>query len=1163
MTRTHVVFGVVCAASVNLLLCGCKPANQPPAPPQSQAPVSKSVFEPADPELITANNRGVGFMGKFQYEDARAIFQQLANQHPDWLDVKVNLAIATLNRQQEGDEDIAMKILSQVLERDPNHLRAHYCTGLLKLYLQSPAEALPHFTFVAEKDGNDAYAAYYAGQCRAQMREHAEAVAWYERAIANDGYLRSGYFAAAQAYRALGRHDDAARMLETFQTLERNPRARLVEFKYKRMGPKSEAAVVNVAGEQLVKPPPPRPQGPIFADPVPLLTNGDQYKWVVRRDDRPVSITACDINGDGLIDVFIANVLDESGGARNAVCINRGDSKFELDAEHVLAMVPDVNAALWGDYDNDGLTDVYLCRGGPNMLWRQTEKNVWTDVTAVTQTANSEFDTVDGAIFDADHDGDLDIFCVNFDGPNELLNNNMDGTFKPIAAERGIAGSGKGSIQVLPVDLDGDRDLDIIVINKQPPHDVWVNERAWEYESLENAAIRNAQISAITTSYSDAAASSVLITHAGTGEPKIWELPSFTLHSIWNRPVAFALPATSPNGSYTTRLAAIDIDGNGESEIIWGASVCNVSPSRPDDPEKTQFGFAPFQGDSAIVLLDHSSGCSSITMTDANPLLWRPGPGRYQFATVSFTGRQVTSDNKQVRSNASGIGTHFAARIDSMWVIGHTLKNSSGPGQSLQPVAIGLGGHPQIDFISIDWSDGVFQSEIDLKAGEHHTIVETQRQLSSCPVIFAWNGTKYEFITDALGVGGMGYMVAPGEYAPPRPWENLTIASRHLQPKSGRYIIKLGEPMEEACYLDSASLVAYDLPPGWKMTLDERMNIAGSEPTGEPVFYREEMLPIGAVNDRDEEIVQTIVAADLRAAPVGELDHRFIGRLATEHVLTLRFDSPINSAQSESVRSGKPWLIIDGWIEYPYSQTMFAAWQAGADYRAPTVEARSEEGVWHIVLEQFGYPAGMPRQMSVPLENLPPNTTQLRISTNQEIYFDRIAIAFAEPLPASAARHDLKLEEAKVIQSGFAKRTTGAQRQPYYDYARRSPYWDTRYQRGFYTRIGPMTELVREHDEALAIFGPGEEVHMEFAADLPPIAFTLGASSESADSEGRWTRVFVLQLRGWCKDMDLFTKDGETIEPLPMSRQLSADELRHRDQLHERYNTRYESGRSH
>jgi hypothetical protein len=73
------------------------------------------------------------------------------------------------------------------------------------------------------------------------------------------------------------------------------------------------------------------------------------------------------------------------------------------------------------------------------------------------------------------------------------------------------------------------------------------------------------------------------------------------------------------------------------------------------------------------------------------------------------------------------------------------------------------------------------------------------------------------------------------------------------------------------------------------------------------------------------------------------------------------------------------------------------------------------------------------------------------------------------------------------------------------------------------------------------VFGPGEEIHLEFAASAPPSA--------------GWTRRFVLEMRGWCKDMDLYTQDGDTVEPLPGVRATAAAELQRR------YTTRYESGR--
>ena len=133
-------------------------------------------------------------------------------------------------------------------------------------------------------------------------------------------------------------------------------------------------------------------------------------------------------------------------------------------------------------------------------------------------------------------------------------------------------------------------------------------------------------------------------------------------------------------------------------------------------------------------------------------------------------------------------------------------------------------------------------------------------------------------------------------------------------------------------------------------------------------------------------------------------------------------------------------LVIDGWVEYPYSQTLFAAWQAGAAYEAPSLDYQEADGRWHTLLEQFGYPAGMPRRMSLPLDGLPLGVTRLRLRTNQEIYWDRIAVAYAET-PPELQRRSLPLRAARVDSTGFALRTTGDQRLPHYDYGRRLPLW--------------------------------------------------------------------------------------------------------------------------
>ncbi len=163
-------------------------------------------------------------------------FEALAQKHPDWDDVQVNLAIATLNRQQAGDEATALAIVSKVLARNPEHLRAHYVAGLLSLNAGESQAALQHFEKVAGADPQDAYAAYYVALCRAQIGESDAALESYQRAMSLDPYLRSAYYGAFQALQRLKKREEARVMLGQFQRLADNPQARLAEFKYTRMG---------------------------------------------------------------------------------------------------------------------------------------------------------------------------------------------------------------------------------------------------------------------------------------------------------------------------------------------------------------------------------------------------------------------------------------------------------------------------------------------------------------------------------------------------------------------------------------------------------------------------------------------------------------------------------------------------------------------------------------------------------------------------------------------------------------------------------------------------------------------------------------------------------------------------------------------------------------
>jgi Tfp pilus assembly protein PilF len=1089
------------------------------------------------PAEVAAENRAIGLMGQYDFDRAREVFAQLAATHPDRTDLQINLAIATLNRQREGDEETARHLFDEVLKKRPEDVRARFGMGLVLLHDGNAREALPHFAFVADRDRTDAHAIYFAAQCKSQLNDLAGALEGYRAALGINPNLRSAAYGAFRVLQQLDRPDEAQRMLGLFQSLEASPQAQVVEFKYTRMGPLAETRPTG----RLQAARSSKPAGPLFErGQLEIEPSSRTITW--RRFDagHPASITAADIDGDGRVDLFIAGAIEDGGAVRNAVLVNRGADGFRLDLEHPLAAVPGVNAALWGDYDNDGLLDVYLCRAGANQLWRQSARGVWVDVTQTSGTAGGGGTTIDGAIFDADHDGDLDLLLIKNDAPSELLNNNGNGTFRALGKTIGLAS--RPAVGVVVADLDSDRDADVVLLGAAGTNQVLLNDLTWHYhEASAFTALSNSAIAAAVAGDLDADGRPELYTSTASGLSR-WTRSS---SGVWE-PRALARSSALANAR---QLALVDVDGDGIPEIVgstadghWQALTLvererSTSPEREALAERFVSDGPPIAG-WAVAVLDAVHGPAIVAMPADRagpPVFWRPGTGRFDYVTVSLTGQD--KNGARLRSNRSGLGASVAARADSRWTTFPALRMQSGPGQSLQPIAIGMGGEPQIDFAAITWSDGVYQTELALVPGSVRSIEETERQLSSCPVLFAFDGRHFEFVTDLLGVGGMGTPTSPGVYDSPRPRESVLLPDgllRTATDKPDRFTLKITEPMEEVAYLDFVRLVAYDLPPGWQIVLDERKAISAPEATGEARFFRSERLPFQAIDDQAGDVTKALLIADGVPAPPGVLDRRFIG-LTVSHSLTLRFDSPLDAGP------GAPLLVADGWIEYPYAQTLFAAWQAGAAFEAPTLDALGADGRWHVVRKKFGYPAGMARRMSVPLGQLPKGTRELRIRTNQEIYWDRLAVAYPEPAPA-VMRRDLQLISARVDQPGYAVRNLKADRRPLYDYDGRVPLWDARYPAGNYTRLGPMSELIDAEDGAVAIIGPGEEVHLEFVA--PPVPVMEG-----------WSRRFVLDARGWCKDMDLYTKDGSTVEPVPGRRKASAAHLQ------DAYTIRYESGR--
>ncbi len=124
-----------------------------------------------------------------------------------------------------------------------------------------------------------------------------------------------------------------------------------------------------------------------------------------------------------------------------------------------------------GDIDGDGLIDLFFTSNqGDNALYRNLGNLKFEEITDVAGIARQSGWSTGSSFTDFDGDGDLDLYvckvsqAANLRGRNELYVNDGSGRFVERAAEYGLDFSGL-STQAAFFDADGDGDLDVYLLN--------------------------------------------------------------------------------------------------------------------------------------------------------------------------------------------------------------------------------------------------------------------------------------------------------------------------------------------------------------------------------------------------------------------------------------------------------------------------------------------------------------------------------------------------------------------------------------------------------------------------------------------------------------------------------------------------------------------------
>ncbi|MCY3630450.1 MAG: VCBS repeat-containing protein [Bacteroidota bacterium] len=207
-------------------------------------------------------------------------------------------------------------------------------------------------------------------------------------------------------------------------------------------------------------------------------------------------VSMADINGDGLLDLYICNSGIISGDdRRNELYINQGDGTFqELGRTYGLDDAGLSTHATFLDYDRDGDVDMFLVNnsfrsildfnlevntrhvphmaGGDRLFRNEAPDAHFTDVTASSGIYRSEIGFGLGAsVGDVNRDGWPDLYISNdFFEYDYLYINNQDGTFSE-SLQKSIKSVSAAAMGADMADLNGDGYLDIFVTDMLPATD--------------------------------------------------------------------------------------------------------------------------------------------------------------------------------------------------------------------------------------------------------------------------------------------------------------------------------------------------------------------------------------------------------------------------------------------------------------------------------------------------------------------------------------------------------------------------------------------------------------------------------------------------------------------------------------------------------------------
>ncbi len=332
--------------------------------------------------------------------------------------------------------------------------------------------------------------------------------------------------------------------------------------------------------------------------------------------------------------------------------------------------------------------------------------------------------------------------------------------------------------------------------------------------------------------------------------------------------------------------------------------------------------------------------------------------------------------------------------------------------------------------------------------------------MSSCPFLYLWNGSSYQYMTDLKGQN-IGFPLAHSKSKKTKYYIPNQVPLNDFVPENGFYKLKFRESLKEMNYFDELKLLLIDHPIGYDIissTADDRLTFEYKEQTSKFYSIKDPRLPIKATDQDGHDVLAQVSTVDNLLAQDYGNDKSYV---------ELDFGQ-LNPEYSK--------LVIDGWSIYQLAREK-------KDTIMPYVEVLDVSGAW-VKVNDFGFVSGDLKTIAVDLANKflsDDHRVRIHFGYNQvsATLLDRIRLDDSAPIDFDI--NSVSLAEAELYHGGLDS----------YEYANE----DHRVQNvqdinqkdieGFYffgnfTKYGDVKELLGTADDMFVIFRHGDALDVSF-----------------------------------------------------------------------------------